>query len=109
MLLTTTNAVAVEHSDSVTTTRKRSVVTRFLDYFNDANKGKKKRGIDFSIIGGPHYSTDTKLGIGLVASGTVPFSPTRQPAATKQHIRVQRLLNRGFLHDWHTWHTYIPG
>ena len=69
MLLATTNAVAVEHSDSVTTTRKRSVVTRFLDYFNDANKGKKKRGIDFSIIGGPHYSTDTKLGIGLVASG----------------------------------------
>ncbi len=69
MLLATTNAVAVEHSDSVTTTRKRSVVTRFLDYFNDANKGKKKRGIDFSIIGGPHYSTDTKLGVGLVASG----------------------------------------
>ena len=69
MLLATTNAVAVEHSDSVTTTRKRSVVTRFLDYFNDANKSKKKRGIDFSIIGGPHYSTDTKLGIGLVASG----------------------------------------
>lgn len=93
MLLATTNAVAVEHSDSVTTTRKRSVVTRFLDYFNDANKGKKKRGIDFSIIGGPHYSTDTKLGIGLVASGlyhqpnatacchqaTYPCSATSQP------------------------------
>ena len=27
------------------------------------------RNFDFSIIGGPHYSTDTKLGLGLVAAG----------------------------------------
>ena len=42
---------------------------RFLDYFNDANKEKPQRKFDFSVIGGPHYSTDTKLGIGLVAAG----------------------------------------
>lgn len=31
----------------------------------------KRRRIkfDFSIIGGPHYSSDTKLGLGLVAAG----------------------------------------
>lgn len=69
MTLVTTNAVASEHTDTVATAKKRSVVTRILDYFNDANKEKKKQGIDFSVIGGPHYSTDTKLGIGLVASG----------------------------------------
>ena len=69
MTLATTNAAAVELSDTVATAKKRNVVTRILDYFNDANKSKKKKGIDFSVIGGPHYSTDTKLGIGLVASG----------------------------------------
>ena len=49
--------------------KKKSLFTRFLDYFNDANKNKHNKKFDFSIIGGPHYSTDTKLGIGLVAAG----------------------------------------
>ena len=33
--------------------KKKSLITRFLDYFNDANKKNDKR-FDFSIIGGPH-------------------------------------------------------
>ena len=49
--------------------KKKSVVTKLLDYFNDANKNKQHKKFDFSIIGGPHYATDTKLGIGLVAAG----------------------------------------
>ena len=62
---------------------KRTLIRKFLDYFNDANKNKKHKKFDFSIIGGPHYSTDTKLGLGLVAAGlyktdrtdsTLPFS-----------------------------------
>lgn len=52
-----------------TLTKKKSLLTKFLDYFNDANKNKEHKKFDFSIIGGPHYSTDTKLGIGLVAAG----------------------------------------
>ena len=52
-----------------TLTKKKSLLTRFLDYFNDANKNKEHKKFDFSIIGGPHDSTDTKLGIGLVAAG----------------------------------------
>lgn len=50
-------------------TGESSLVNRLLAYFNDANKNKKHRKFDFSIIGGPHYSTDTKLGLGLVAAG----------------------------------------
>ncbi len=49
--------------------KKASVINRFLAYFNDANKNKKNKKFDFSIIGGPHYASDTKLGIGLVAAG----------------------------------------
>lgn len=56
-----------QHKDS--TVQKKSFFTKFLDYFNDANKNKKQKKFDFSIIGGPHYSTDTKLGLGLVAAG----------------------------------------
>lgn len=51
------------------TRTKSGLVRRLIDYFNDANKTKKHKRFDFSIIGGPHYSTDTKFGIGLVAAG----------------------------------------
>lgn len=47
----------------------RSFFKKFLDYFNDANKEKKDKKFDFSVIGGPHYSSDTKFGLGLVAAG----------------------------------------
>ncbi len=58
------------------TPRRKSLITRFLDYFNDANKNKNHRRFDFSVIGGPHYSTDTKLGLGLVAAGVYRTEPT---------------------------------
>ena len=55
--------------------KKKTWLTRFLDYFNDANKNKKHKKFDFSVIGGPHYSTNTKLGLGLVASGLYRADP----------------------------------
>lgn len=63
------DSTGVLPADNIAKPKKKSVITRFLDYFNDANKNKNHKKFDFSIIGGPHYSTDTKLGIGLVASG----------------------------------------
>ena len=54
---------------------KRGFFKRVLDYFNDANKENKQKRFDFSIIGGPHYSTDTKFGIGLVAAGLYRSDP----------------------------------
>lgn len=55
------------YSDS--TLKKQGIVKKLLDYFNDANKTKEHKKFDFSVIGGPHYSTDTKFGIGIVAAG----------------------------------------
>lgn len=40
-----------------------------MDYFDDSNDVKPAKKLDFSIIGGPYYSQDTKFGIGLVAAG----------------------------------------
>lgn len=54
---------------------KKSIFNRFLAYFNDANKEKKNKRFDFSVIGGPHYSSDTKFGIGLVAAGLYRSDP----------------------------------
>lgn len=60
-------------ADSLTnepdTLKNKPFLRKVVDYFGDANKEKKDKAFDFSIIGGPHYSSDTKLGIGLVAAG----------------------------------------
>lgn len=70
------HVMTAEESDTLNTPeKKKSLITRFLDYFNDANKNKKHKKFDFSIIGGPHYSTDTKLGLGLVAAGLYRTNP----------------------------------
>lgn len=70
------HVMTAEESDTLhTPEKKKSLITRFLDYFNDANKNKKHKRFDFSIIGGPHYSTDTKLGLGLVAAGLYRTNP----------------------------------
>ncbi len=64
----------VKETEAKADEKKKSLITRFLDYFNDANKKNDKR-FDFSIIGGPHYATDTKLGLGLVAAGIYRSDP----------------------------------
>ncbi len=60
--------------DSVHTVKK-NIFSKLYEYFEKSNKESDKR-FDFSVIGGPHYSSDTKLGLGLVASGLYRVSGT---------------------------------
>ena len=48
---------------------KKGIIGKVYDYFDDSNEVKPQKRFDFSIIGGPHYSNETKLGLGLVAAG----------------------------------------
>ena len=60
---------SAEKVDTMALRAGKSWVNRILDYFNDSNKNKKHKRFDFSVIGGPHYASDTKFGLGLVAAG----------------------------------------
>lgn len=55
--------------NNTTDTLKKGFFHRFYRYFEQSNKVKEEKKFDFSIIGGPHFSSDTKLGLGVVASG----------------------------------------
>ena len=66
LLMISAVTVSAQQTDTII---HRNFFKKFLDYFNDANKPKQNKKFDFSIIGGPHYSSDTKLGLGLVAAG----------------------------------------
>jgi hypothetical protein len=62
-------SISASDIDTAAVARKQSFFDKVIDYFNEANKSEEVKDFDFSIIGGPHYSSDTKLGIGLVAAG----------------------------------------
>jgi len=42
---------------------------KVVKYFSESNRAHSTKKFDMSIIGGPHYSSDTKFGIGVVAAG----------------------------------------
>ena len=67
--LSHTGSIIADKAAADSTVRKKGFINKILDYFNDANKTDYSKKFDFSIIGGPHYSSDTQLGIGLVAAG----------------------------------------
>lgn len=48
---------------------------RIVHYFEEAKKDKSQSKFDLSFIGGPSYSVDTKLGLGIVASGLYRLDP----------------------------------
>ena len=66
---------SAEKVDTTALHARKSWVNRILDYFNDSNKNKKHKRFDFSVIGGPHYASDTKFGLGLVAAGLYRTDP----------------------------------
>ena len=55
-------------ADTTAVKAKHGLVARLLQYFAESDKPKPDKKIDFGIIGGPHYASDTGLGLGLVAS-----------------------------------------
>ena len=56
-------------TDTAKVVRKNNIITKVVNYFKESNEDKIGKKINFSIIGGPHYSSDTKFGLGLVAAG----------------------------------------
>lgn len=63
-------------TDSVATQPpKRNLLQKVIDYFATSNETKPAKKFDFGIIGGPYYSQDTNVGIGLVASGIYKRNP----------------------------------
>lgn len=50
--------------------RSGGLIGKIKRYLSESNEPRPSKKFDISFIGGPHYASDTKFGIGLVASGT---------------------------------------
>lgn len=66
---------ATEPADSIADKPKDGIIGRVINYFSESNKKPVTHKMDFSIIGGPYYSSDTKLGLGVVAAGLYSTCP----------------------------------
>jgi len=51
------------------TLKHKSLYEKIKNYLEEAKVDKSESKFDISFIGGPSYSVDTKLGLGIVASG----------------------------------------
>lgn len=69
-----------ESADSVSSLSADSIgkrdglLHRIVRYFSEANVPREEGKFDVSFIGGPYYSSDIGLGIGVVASGQYGFA-----------------------------------
>lgn len=65
----TVKAVASQPFADSTQVRNTGLIARIIDYFDKSNIPDTTKRIDFSFIGGPHFSSDTKFGLGVMAAG----------------------------------------
>ncbi len=61
--------VAVTATADSAVVKKPGLIQRVINYFTDANKEHPDKAFDISFIGGPHYSSETGFGVGIIGSG----------------------------------------
>lgn len=93
---TPTDSIDTIPTDSIiakkdTTVKKMNIFQKVLKYFDDSNAPRPDKKFDFGIIGGPHYSSTTKLGIGLAPRGHTGYEETRsQNSPTFRFMEMPR-------------------
>ncbi len=87
---------SAQATDSVAPAPGRlNIVQKVIRYFDETNKPREMKRFDLSFIGGPFYSTDTKLGIGLVGSALYRHSmadTVTQPSTMSLKLQLSTTL-----------------
>lgn len=48
---------------------KKGIIGKIYNYFQTSNDTRRRKNLDISFIGGPHYSSEEGFGLGIAASG----------------------------------------
>ena len=84
-------------ADTTTVKAKHGLVARLLQYFAESDKPKPDKKVDFGIIGGPHYASDTGLGLGLVASALYSTDRSDSTLEKSNASLYSDMTTKGFL------------
>ncbi len=49
--------------------KKKGLIARIIDYFDDSNKPQTQKKFDISFLGGPSYSSSTSFEVAVIAAG----------------------------------------
>ncbi len=61
-------ADSIASDTTIVEAHRMNIVETIINYLNNTNKTTPAKKIDYSFIGGPFYSSESKFGIGLVAA-----------------------------------------
>lgn len=75
---------------------KRNIVGKIIDYLGKTNEVNEDKRFDFSIIGGPHYSSSIKFGLGIVGSGLFRVDPSDKSISPSNVSVVADFSTSGF-------------
>lgn len=75
LLIKPLSMAATEPADSVPQQHK-GIIGRLIHYFDQSNKRKLTTRPNFTPLGGPHYSSEKGLGLGIVIAGDYSTCPT---------------------------------
>lgn len=77
--------------------RRMPLVGKVVKYFDDTDKhNASEKAFDMSFIGGPHYSSETKLGLGIMAAGLYRMDRSDTVSAPSQVGLYCDLSTAGF-------------
>ena len=62
--------------DSVSQSKRKGIIRSLIDYFDKSNKKDLTTKPDFTPLGGPHFSSEKGLGLGLVIAGDYSTCPS---------------------------------
>lgn len=94
--------------DTLALKPKRGLVARVLQYFAESDKPKPNKKIDFGIIGGPHYASDTGVGLGLVASALYSTDRSDSTLELSNASLYSDVSSKGFLMVGLRGNTFLP-
>lgn len=94
--------------DTLALKPKRGLVARVLQYFAESDKPKPNKKIDFGIIGGPHYASDTGVGLGLVASALYSTDRSDSTLELSNASLYSDVSSKGFLMIGLRGNTFLP-
>lgn len=62
-------------SDTLPANPRPNLINRVINYFSESNVPDTTKKFDISFIGGPSYSSETKLSLGMIAAGVYRKNP----------------------------------
>lgn len=60
------DSIVLQPTDTVS--KPKGLIDKIIHYFSDSNKGNSDKKLDFSFIGGPSYSEDTKFSVAILGA-----------------------------------------